>query len=163
MEVDGIVELAKGLPIDWVILSALAAIIALDTLRSGAGRALALSLALLIAPLGIAAISQAAYADALVERLDTPYAQAALFAVMLTVFYALLRNSTLDWGYEGGGLPAALAAGLATAAIAASVWVATPALSTLWEFSPAVQGVFGVSYGFWWLLAALLLLAYARR
>ena len=161
MNLPSLTSLPMNWPTDWIILGAIAAIIALDALRSGSSRAVALSLAAPLALLLTNAIPQAALLGPVSTQLTTTAAQALLFgAVFVMLFFALYR---IVYSFsETGGVVQALLSGIAAATMLIVVWLQVPALLSLWHFGPQVQLVFGEVYRLWWLVAALIALAFVR-
>ena len=151
-----------GLPMDRIILGVIVIVIALDSLRSGIGRAISLSIAM---PMGLFLYS---LADTAVLNwagglFSTPFMQAAVFGAIVVGMYLLVRRMGLEYVDSGMGAPVqALLAGAAVTVVFACIWLHEPALGDIWTLSPQVQMVFSEAYRLWWLLGAYIALAFAR-
>jgi hypothetical protein len=161
MNLGSLSALSAHWPVDWIVLGALAAIVALDAMRSGPARASTLAV---VAPLSlvlISALPQAFLLGAISQQFSQPAAQVLLFAVVFGVLFMLVHRIIFSFSENGGPLQA-LIAGVAGAAVVAVVWLQVPALQSLWHFGPQVQMVFGETYRLWWLFIAYLGLAFIR-
>lgn len=149
------------LPIDWIVIGALVALIALDALRSGSNRATTIALAAPFAFLFMTGLPTTAVLGTLSSQLQAGAAQGLLFgALFVALFFVFYR--IVDSFSETGGVVQALLAGVSATAVFVVVWLQVPALQSLWQFGPQVQLVFGEAYRLWWMLAAYLALAFVR-
>lgn len=149
-------------PIDWILIGACAAFIALDAVRSGSARAAALALALPATLLFLDALPHATLPEMVLKQLSTHAGQLIVFAVLFALLYIAIHR--MIFGFSGGGeVIQALITGLAATIVLVVVWLQVPALDSLWHFGPQVQAVFAESYRFWWLIVAYAALAFARN
>lgn len=156
---DAVRGLFDSVPLDFFFLGGLALIIALDTLRSGTGRASAIAAAL---PAAALLFSLSSNAPVLGTALSSGMAEAALFLALAVLMYFALRRMGLEFlGGMGQPVQAALA-GVATTAVVAVVWMHVPSLEAFWEFGPQLQAVFAEEFRLFWLLGAFAALAFAR-
>jgi hypothetical protein len=158
----GVFSLFTALPVDWLILGGIAVVVALDSLRSGIGRAISLSLALSLALLIFPLVEQTVFIGTL-EILQTPAMQAALFGALTAALFLLMRRLGFDYLDSGMGEPVqALLAGAATAVVLICVWLQVPILNDWWTFNTTIQTFFAEQYRLLWLLGAYAVLAFAR-
>lgn len=160
---DTLTSLVANWPADWIVIGALAAFLALDTLRSGISRTAAFSLSLPATILIFHVSKQAFGLSLLTKDITTSILESALFFAIAVIMYFLARR-TLPGGYGlgAGGPIQALAAGVAGAAVIVIAWLSTPALEALWAFGPQVKALFSEGYRFWWVIGAYSALALAR-
>ncbi|MCR4325401.1 MAG: hypothetical protein NUV59_01170 [Patescibacteria group bacterium] len=149
-------------PTDWIIVIALAALVALDALRGGSNRACAISIALPLSLLALASFEKAAFLAPFASQISAYASGSVLFFVMLVAFYFFSRRIIGFWSDSREGVIQALLAGLATTIIALVVWLQIPSLDTVWHFGPQIQNVFSEAYRFWWLLISFAALAFVR-
>lgn len=163
MDLHSVTGIFTGIPIDWIILGVLGVIVAIDSLRSGIGRACAMALALPVAVLLYSLVEKTAVLGTVSALSSTPMAQAITFAVIAVVCYLLVRRMALEYVESGTGEPVqALLAGAAATVVFIIAWQQVPALQSLWHLSPQVSAIFSESYRLIWLLGAYLALAFAR-
>jgi hypothetical protein len=148
-------------PTDWIIIGAFAAVIALDTMRSGSARAATLALVAPLSLLMVNMVPQAFIAGQVSQQLTAPAAQVLLFAVIFGVLFLVIHRIIFSFSENGGPIQA-LIAGLSATAVFVVVWLQVPALESLWHFGPQVQLVFGEVYRLWWLIGAYIALAFVR-
>jgi hypothetical protein len=150
-------------PVDWVILGALAALLALDTIRSGVARTTAFALALPVSLLLFQEVGRAIALSSFIEQLKTPLLESAFFFAIIILVYFLIRRA-LPGGYGlGSGKPLqALFAGIAGAGVIMVVWLSLPFLEGVWVFGPQVQALFAEKLRFWWIIGSYAVLAFAR-
>ena len=161
MDIDAMTSFASTIPIDWIILGALAILFSIDALRAGPAKISALALALPSAMLISGLLPGAAFLGSIVSQFSTPFLQGALFLAIAAGLYILVRR--MDASYGGEGQPfQALLAGCAGTAILMVVWLQIPALTALWAFGSDIVGVFGTTYAFWWLIGSYAALAAVR-
>lgn len=155
-------SLFMGVPLDWIILVAIIIVFALDSLRSGIGRASAVAVALPLA-LFLYILAKSAFLTWAGGLFSTPPMQLAVFAALAVVIYVLLRRMGLDYVDGGMGAPVqAILAGTAVTVVFACIWLHEPALAGLWEVSGQIQDAFAEKFRLWWLLGAYVVLAFAR-
>ena len=153
----------KSIPLDLVVFGGIIIVIALDGLRSGLGRALAISLALPLSLLMYSLVGKAIVISTLTFLFATPTAEAITFGVIVILMYLLLRRMGFNYIDSGVGEPIqSLLAGAAVAVIFAIVWLQLPILDTFWNFGNNVKAVFSDDFKLWWLLGAYVGLAFAR-
>lgn len=162
MDVQAVTQSLSSLSVDWIIVVAVALLIFFDGLRSGVGRAAAVSLAFPLTALFFGEISHATLIGSLATQFTTPALEAALFGALFLGAYVILRRIVPWYGDVSSSIVMALLAAVATTAISIVFWLDTPVLNTLWHFGPHVQGIFGAGYRFWWLAAGFVALAFAR-
>lgn len=149
-------------PTDWIIIGAIAAFAALDALRNGGNRAIALVLALPAALLALEALPNAAFVGTFSAQFSTRLLQALLFGIVFVALYVFTYRILGFWSGTSGGPMQALITGVAGAAVLTTVWISVPALDSFWTFGPQVHTVFGEAYRFWWLVLSFVGLAFAR-
>ncbi|OGG60010.1 hypothetical protein A2765_00910 [Candidatus Kaiserbacteria bacterium RIFCSPHIGHO2_01_FULL_56_24] len=163
MDLHSVTGFFTGIPLDWIILGVLVILIALDSLRSGIGRACAIALALPVAVLLYSLVEKTAVLGTVSALSATPMAQAITFGVIAVVCYLLVRRMALEYVESGTGEPIqALLAGGATTIVFIIAWEQVPALQSLWHMSDRVNAIFSESYRLIWLLGAYVGLAFAR-
>ncbi len=155
-------SLFKTVPLDWIVFGVIIIVVALDSLRSGIGRALAISVALPLAMV-LFSLMQKSVLLGSGTLLSTTYVQVGAFAVIFAAVYILTRRMGLDFVDGGMGEPVqALLAGGAVTVVFACIWLQEPILSELWTLSDQAQNIFAESFRFIWLLGAYAALAFAR-
>jgi hypothetical protein len=163
MDISSVTGIFTGIPIDWIVLGVLVVIIAIDSLRSGIGRACAIALALPLAVLMYSLVETTAVLGSIGALSATPMAQAITFGVIAVVCYLLTRRMALEYVESGTGEPVqALLAGGAATVVFIIAWQQVPALQSVWHLSDQVSAIFSESYRLIWLLGAYLALAFAR-
>ena len=148
-------------PIDWILIGAFAAFVALDGVRSGPSRAAALMLSLPAALLLVANLPDALFVGALAAQFTTPLAQVGVFVVVTAVLYFVIHRVIFTFSNNLPPLQA-LIAGLAAAIVLVVIWLQVPGLEAVWDFGDQVRAVFGEAYRFWWLAASYIALAAVR-
>lgn len=163
MNLDAVTGMFTSIPLDWIILGALIVLIALDSLRSGIGRACAISLALPAALLLFSLSEKTIILKDVNVLTSSPTIQLAVFGVIALACYLLARRMALEYIESGTGEPIqALLAGGAATVVLVVVWLQLPMTDSVWHLSDRVQAVFSESYRLVWLLGAYLGLAFAR-
>lgn len=163
MNLDAVTGIFTGIPYDWLALGGLIVAIALDSLRSGIGRACAIALALPVASVLYSLVEQTAVIGNLAFLDSSSLAKLATFAVMALATYLLVRRIALEYVGSGTGEPIqALLAGAAATAILAVVWLQLPMSGDVWQVSDKVRAIFAEQYRLIWLLGSYLALAFAR-
>ena len=162
MDWETITAFARNIPIDWLLIGGFAASAALDTIRSGAGRVMALSLALPAAMLLASVFGVAAYLGILAEQMATPLLEAMLFLILFAALYLLIRRMDPSSGSGFGQSLHGVFAGCAATSILLVVWLQVPGLEAVWAFGPHVTALFSGPYAFWWLVGSYATLAFIR-
>ncbi len=156
-----ITGIISGLPVDWFVLGGILVVIALDSLRSGVGRAVAVSIAMPLASVHYSFVPHTITIGTL-PILQNPMAQTALFAFFFITLYLLIRRSSSEYLTSFSGPTQVILAGAATAIIFMCVWLMEPVLNQWWMPNQTVQTVFAEQFHLFWLLAAYSILAFAR-
>lgn len=163
MNLDAVTGMFTSIPLDWIILGALVVLIALDSLRSGIGRACAISLALPLALFLFSQLQKAIVISDISALRDNTLVQGGVFVVLALASYLLVRRIVFEHIDSGTGEPIqALLAGGAATAVLIIVWLQLPMTDSLWHLSDKVHAVFSEPYRLVWLLGAYLGLAFAR-
>ena len=144
---------------DWAVLLALCVLIALDTYRSGPGRASAIILSLPTALFLYQLLPSAAFVGS-VTSVSMPVFDAFLFLLIAGGMYLLMRR--MDMSYGAGSLMQGVMAGVAVDSALTVVWLEVPALDSVWHFGEQVRAIFSESYRLWWLLGAFVAIAFVR-
>ncbi|MFZ2886486.1 MAG: hypothetical protein WA021_01565 [Minisyncoccia bacterium] len=160
--VGGITSFFTGLPLDWLLLGGIGIGIALDALRSGVGRAIAVSIALPLAFVLYSLTDQALVFSSLGDSLSTVLG-AAIFAVLFVLAYLLVRRMGIDYLDGGMGEPIqALMAGAAVIVVIVCIWLEIPVLNELYQSNGQLVSLFSEKFRFWWLIGAYATLVFAR-
>lgn len=155
--------IVEKLPMDWVILGLFGVIVTIITLRAGTQYAVAFSLAAPLTLFVYNALPWTAFIGQYSSQLVIPSLQASAVGVILlalcVLIYRMMPRNLLT-----GSFPIqAIIAGFAAAVILAVVLLQFPAITTFVPLSPLMHTIFGPSYNLFWLLAAYLALAFARK
>lgn len=163
MDFNSIPALFNSWPADWLFIAVALIVLGLIALRAGTSRATAVALAIPAALL-LYSFAPDAYLLKTVapQLLGSATMQAALFGGIFVVSYLLTQRMTTIFSSTLATPLSAIAAGLACAILFMVAWMEVSALQSLWQFGPQVQSVFAEQFRFWWTLAALAALAYAR-
>ncbi len=148
-------------PVDWFIIGAVAAFLALDALRSGSARAASLAVSLPVTLFVLEALPKALFVGPMIAGLTSPSEQLIIFVVLFVATYIATHRIIFTFS-GGGGVIQALIAGIAAAAVLVVVWLQVPGLQSIWHFGDQVQAIFGEAYRFWWLVLAYAGLAFVR-
>ncbi|MEK7509302.1 MAG: hypothetical protein AAB605_01160 [Patescibacteria group bacterium] len=163
MDFSAVTGIITGIPFDWLALGGLAVLFALDSLRSGIGRACALALALPIAAFLFSFVEKTVILSGIEVLFSSPTAQAATFGAVSVASYLIVRRMALEYVESGTGEPIqALLAGVAATIVIIVVWLQVPALDALWHLNDSIAALFSESYRLLWLLGAYAALAFAR-
>jgi hypothetical protein len=149
-------------PIDGVIIVALLIVLVIDSLRSGTARAATLAVVFPLTFFFSNLLSEAAILGPMLDKLTSPYAQAAVFALLFGVLFVLVYRIMYALGGSGSTPTVSIVAGLSATIITLVMWLQVPALQSIWHFGPIIETVFGTAYAFWWLIAGYLLMAFVR-
>lgn len=151
------------LPMDWVILALFAVIVTLITLRVGTQYAVAFALAAPFTLFIYNALPWSAFVGPYTSRLVDPSVQAAVVGAMLIAFCVLIYRM-MPRNLLTGAFPIqAILSGIAAAIVLAIVLLQFPALGTFLPLSPLMHTIFGPSYNIFWIIAAYIALAVARK
>lgn len=149
-------------PIDGVIVFILLVVIVIDALRSGTARAATLAVVFPLTVFVSGLLAHAAILGPMLDKLTSPYAQAAVFALLFGVLFFLVYRIMYALGGSGSTPTVSIAAGISATIITLVMWLQVPALQSVWHFGPTIATVFGAAYAFWWLIAGYLLMAFVR-
>lgn len=153
----------SGIPYEWIAIGALATILAIDSLRSGIGRAIALALA---APLSVFLFSffdSALVLKDIVALQQSAVAQVIVLAGLFVACFILLRRLGIEYYESGVREPIqSLLAAVAATAVVTLVWVDTPILMGVYELGSQIQTLFADSYRLWWILGSFATLTFVR-
>lgn len=164
MDMSAIVDFFTRIPTDWIILFAIAAFGALDTLRSGAARVCAAALAFPVTAFVAPLVTKTAFIAPFATQLPAQWGGAGIFILVFIVMFVFIRRMCGVWSMNTSGAIQALLSGIALAIIVACVWVGTEALEgVVWHFGTQVQHLFGETWSLWWMLGAYAALAFARE
>lgn len=162
MDVGSVTGIVAGIPYDWLALGGIVVLLALDSLRSGIGRASALALSLPLALVLFSLVAQTAFVGSL-PLPATPMAQLAVFGVLTFLLYFAVRRMGLDYVDSGRGEPVqSLLAGVAAGVVVIIVWLLLPMSGEIWNVSNQIHAVFAEQYRLLWFMGAYLALAFAR-
>ncbi len=153
----------SSVPLDYFILGGIVLFIALDSLRSGIGRACAIAVALPLSMLLYPLLKSAILLGSATFLFATPISQALTFGGVLVLSYFLARRMGLEFIDGGMGEPIqAIIAGISIAIIFTVIWLQLPALDTLWHFNDQITALFAEKFRLWWLFGAYAALTFAR-
>lgn len=162
MDLQSIVDFLVRLPVDVVILLSFTLLIAIDALRSGAGRATVLAIAFPLTAFLYGMLSHVFFLGPFMEKLTIPHAHAGMLGVLFIITFFLVYRMMFSVGTGSIAFSFSLLAGIAAVIAVLVVWLQVPALGDVWHFGPSVQMVFGQAYALYWLLVSYLLLAFIR-
>lgn len=159
----GISSFFSNLPMGWLILGGLVIVLALDSLRSGVGRAIALSLSLPVAFVLFSLAQKTVILSSVTGLFANSLTKTAVFAIFVVALYFLIRRMGHDYMDGGMGEPIqSLFAGLSVAIVFVCVWLQLPELKETFALGGQIEMFFGEQFRLWWLLAAYGALAFAR-
>ena len=148
-------------PTDWVIITAVMILVALESFRAGTTRAAVLALSLPIALYMYESLAKAYFIAPLIQKITMPYGKAAVFGVLFVAVFFFVTRIVSSFDIGSGAVPAVFSA-VSSVILLLLVWVQIPALQEVWKFGPALDTAFGDPFRFFWALGALGLLAFAR-
>jgi hypothetical protein len=160
MDSGAVTGVISGIPTDWIILGILGVFLVLLAMYSGVVNLLAISLGGLVT----SALAPLVASTALLSGL-TKEGQGLSPLVFLGLFvplFVMMRWMTRDT-FEVVGPIQAILAGMATVVIVLVIWQQMPGLSSVWDFGGNIDALFAERFQLWWLLGALLALAFAKR
>lgn len=155
--------LFTSVSVDWIIIGVFALVVVIVSLRMGTQIAAALAFATPVAVLVYNALPSTAYLSSITSQASAGMPAAAVFVVLFVVFFFITYRVVGSYGMMGAFPVQATLGGLAAAIIVLVFWLQIPALAALWHFGPQVQAVFTEKYRLFWLVAAYLALASARK
>lgn len=156
-------NLYANTPIDWLILTGIAVLAALDCLKNGAQRTCIVALAFPVSTFLASTILEAEILGGILSGIEGPYRDPILFAILFAIAYILIGRFDFAWGDDSRQVVQAALCGGVAAAIVATFWTAAPALHTLWSFGSHIEAIFGANYQFWWILASYGILSFVRN
>lgn len=148
------------LSVDWLFMGALFVLATFDGYQSGGARAASVALSALVSALLLALVPETALISGMSQGIVN--GDAIVFGVLFVLLYLLIRRITEGMGFGLSGIISAVLCGFGTVAIVMSVILATPALSSLWEFGPIVQQLFSPAARLYVIVAGLAALSFAR-
>lgn len=152
-----------SIPLDWFIIGGIVVILAIDSLRSGIARAISLALSAALASFLFSLFDTALFLKDIAALNASPMAQAIIFIVLIIACFMLLRRMGIEHYESGVGEPVqAILAAVAATAVLILVWVHSPELQGLYEFSGQIQSIFSDAYRFWWILGSFATLTFVR-
>lgn len=147
---------------DWVIIGLLMIILVAAAVRWGTSRACVIAVTMPISTFLYSLMSESIGTSSLSSHLTSPLLQSLVFIGLLVFVYIMTHRMYRSYIGEGERFWLALLAGLATGLVVLVVWVHTPILASIWDFSAQTKGIFGPSYAFWWIVVSLFTLGYVR-
>ena len=152
----------SSIPLDWIIIFAVAILLTIDSIRTGSARGVALALALPPALLINSFFYSAKFLSPLSSAISAELSQAIVFIAVMVAAYFLVRRMMSEYGHRGNSLMQAIICGVATTSLLVVIWLEVPALQSIWNFGTQTNVIFGDAYKFWWFIVSLFALAYAR-
>lgn len=148
------------LSVDWLFIGALFVLATFDGYQSGGARAASAALSVLVSALLIGIVSETVLIATVPGMISN--GDALVFSVLFVLLYLLIRRITEGVGFGLSGVISAVLCGFGVVAIVMSVILATPALSSLWEFGPIIQQLFPPAARLYIIVAGLAALSFAR-
>lgn len=162
MNLDTFTALFTGIPFDWLILGGIVVLVALDSLRSGIGRACAIALALPLSLSLFYLLEKTVILKDVAIISSSSTTETITFGLVALLVYLLVRRISLEYIESGTGEPVqALLAGGAATTVFIVVWMQFPS-NSVWQLSGNLNTIFAEPYHFIWLMGAYLALAFAR-
>jgi len=159
MDLSAIYSVFSHVPVEWIVIGAFFLLIVADALRAGSVRAASLALSFPITGMLMQMIAQTALLSTVVGQLKNNIEQVILFAIIEAVIFVCVHQMLYSFD-PYTSLVSSIVCGLAASVVVLVVWVETPALNAIWQFDPNIQAIFGHSFGFFWLIASYLALAF---
>lgn len=129
MDLSSINSFFSHVPTDWIVIIAFAILVAFDAIRSGTGRACALTLSLPATLLLISELPHAKVLSGVAAQFGTPMLKALLFGIIFIIAYFLVRRMSVPYRNNSGASIQALIAGIATVTVVVVVWLQVPELN----------------------------------
>ncbi|HTR19016.1 MAG TPA: hypothetical protein VMH91_03520 [Candidatus Paceibacterota bacterium] len=159
MDFQGATSAISSVPLDVLVIGIFFLIVSADSLRSGPTRATALALSLPITLYLFQIVPKTILVGSLTASFKGEIGQLVIFLVIEAILFVCFHQMFFAYDRYSSLLNAAIAGAAATAVLVV-VWIQTPVLSSLWQFGPHMQFVFGNSYSFFWFILAYFALAY---
>ena len=131
-------------------------------IKWGTARACVVAVTMPVSAFMYSLINDSIGTSSIVSHFNFPITQSLEFIGIMVFVYIMTHRMYRSYAGEGERLWLAFLAGVATSAVVLVVWVHTPALGIIWEFSSQTKSVFGTNYAFWWMIISLLTLGYVR-
>ncbi len=161
MDTEALRSIFSTMPVDIVAAALFATVVTVDTLRSGASRAVSLSLGLVMATVLFAALPATYLIGPAVAGIATTQVASGIFAAITVLASFIMYRITASLSDDSARPLLAIATGVATTVVVMVVWQMTP-LQNLWHFNAAIAGIFGASYRLYWLLLAFIAFAFVK-
>jgi hypothetical protein len=141
---------------DSIIIAALIIGISAIAVKWGTARACVIAITLPVSAFIYTLVHDGFLASTVDTKLTSPLMQSALFGIIVVFVYITTHRMYSSFINEG------ILAGIAATCVVLVAWIHTPALGSIWTFSSSISMVFGAAYALWWMLGALIVLAYVR-
>lgn len=162
MDLAAVQNIFTTLPVDIVAAVLFATAITIDTLRAGASRAIALSLALVVSLVLFDALPATLFLGPALDGLSNPMAQSAIFIGLTLAFAFVIYKMSSTLSDDSARPVLAIATGAATTIVVLTVWQMSPELQSLWKFNPMIQSLFDETYRLYWLIFAFIAFAFVK-
>ncbi len=159
MDFGGAFSSLSQIPLDWLIIGVFFVLVTIDAIRAGSVRAASLAISFPLSVYLYQLLSQSILISTIDKQFSSNLEQVLIFAILEVVVFVCLHQMLYSFDAYTS-IISAVVCGLAATVAVLSVWTNLPILQSLWHFTPQVQGVFGTSYRFFWLIAAYLALAF---
>ena len=147
---------------DWSIIFSLVVIVTAIAVKWGTARACVIAVTLPVSAFIYTLVHDGFLVSSIDSHLSSPLMQSGIFAIISIFVYIMTHRMYRNYVNEGESIIFALLAGIATTCIILVVWIHTPALTSIWNFIPMIDTIFGATYALWWMLISLLVLGYVR-
>jgi hypothetical protein len=147
---------------DSIIIAALIIGISAIAVKWGTARACVIAITLPVSAFIYTLVHDGFLASTVDTKLTSPLMQSALFGIIVVFVYITTHRMYRSFIHEGESIALAILAGIAATCVVLVAWIHTPALGSIWTFSSSISMVFGAAYALWWMLGALIVLAYVR-
>ncbi|MDB5188146.1 MAG: hypothetical protein JWO50_666 [Candidatus Kaiserbacteria bacterium] len=147
---------------DSIIIAALIIGISAIAVKWGTARACVIAITLPVTAFIYTLVHDGFLVSTIDTKLTSPLMQSALFGIIVVFVYITTHRMYRSFVHEGESIALAILAGIASTCIVLVVWIQTPALMSIWNFSNTIDMLFGAAYALWWILGSLLVLAYVR-
>jgi hypothetical protein len=149
-------------PIDWIVIAAFVLLITFDAMRSGSGRASVIAVTFPVAAFLSNLLPHTFLIGNAIKSLTTPLIQGGIFILLFVLIFICMHRIIYNLGGISRGLFFSFLSGISAVIVAVVMWLQVPALNALWHFSTTIQSIFGISYAFFWMIGAYLVLAFVR-
>ena len=147
---------------DWLIIGFLLIVLVAVASKWGTARACVIAVTMPVSAFMFSLINDSVGTATIVSRFGSPLTQTLEFVGILVFVYIMTHRMYRSYTGEGERISLAFLSGIATIAVVMVVWIHTPALGIIWDFSSQTKSVFGTNYAFWWMIISLLTLGYVR-